>query len=232
MCCRVRGPSSHALVPGSHALSCEGSLSHALVPGSHALSCEGSLSHALVPGSHALSCEGVPAHCLLLYALHQHHPLLRLQHPQQIHIRATQPYIQDTEQDCFNAANVSSCRAAIVDMAIQNISTIWSILDPLPHTLSHNDFNPRNICLRLAPQEGSSSQPPTQGVPYPDPRRLCIYDWELACIDVPQHDLAELLAFTLAPSASKETVLELVEFYRQHLEYYSRKAFPKERWVW
>ncbi|KAL5476235.1 hypothetical protein EMCRGX_G026155 [Ephydatia muelleri] len=126
----------------------------------------------------------------------------------------------------------TDARAAIVDMAIQNISTIWSILDPLPHTLSHNDFNPRNICLRLAPQEGSSSQPPTQGVPYPDPRRLCIYDWELACIDVPQHDLAELLAFTLAPSASKETVLELVEFYRQHLEYYSRKAFPKERWVW
>ena len=38
----------------------------------------------------------------------------------------------------------------------------------------------------------------TDGVPYTDPYTLCMYDWELAIVYIPQQDLAEFLAFTLA----------------------------------
>jgi hypothetical protein len=43
----------------------------------------------------------------------------------------------------------------------------------------HNDFTPRNLTLR---ETGTGP-------------RLCAFDWELAGIGVPQHDLAELLCF-------------------------------------
>lgn len=47
----------------------------------------------------------------------------------------------------------------------------------LPRTLIHNDFNPRNLCLRK------------NGIP-------CIYDWELCEIAPPQRDFVEFMAFT------------------------------------
>ena len=56
-----------------------------------------------------------------------------------------------------------------------------------------------------------------------------MYDWELAAVDVPQHDLAEFLAFTLQPSTPLKTWLELIEFYRQHLLYYSAMEYPQEQ---
>ena len=62
--------------------------------------------------------------------------------------------------------------------------------------------------------------------PFADPRTLCIYDWELATVDIPQHDVAEFLAFTLQPSTPLTTRLELVEFYLQHLQYYSGQEYP------
>lgn len=70
---------------------------------------------------------------------------------------------------------------------------------------------------------------PTDRLPYADPRTLCMYDWELATVDVPQHDLAEFLAFTLQPLTPLKTWLELVEFYRQHLLYYSAIQYPQEQ---
>ena len=75
----------------------------------------------------------------------------------------------------------------------------------------------------------TTADAPTSGVqftPYADPRTMCMYDWELATVDVPQHDLAEFLAFTLQPSTPLKTWLELMEFYRQHLQYYSGKECP------
>ena len=71
--------------------------------------------------------------------------------------------------------------------------------------------------------------PPTDRVPYTDPRTLCMYDWELATVDVPQHDLAEFLAFTLQPLTPLKTWLELIEFYRQHLMHYSGIEYPQEQ---
>lgn len=48
--------------------------------------------------------------------------------------------------------------------AIENISFVWHALEAAPRTLIHNDFNPRNLCLRVDSAGG---------------RRLCAYDWEL-----------------------------------------------------
>src|SRR5439155_14343995 len=63
-------------------------------------------------------------------------------------------------------------------------------LDAAPQTLIHNDFNPRNICLK----------------PAADGWRLCAYDWELAAIGTPARDLAELLCFVAPDDVSRATV--------------------------
>lgn len=75
----------------------------------------------------------------------------------------------------------------------------WGRLEAMPRTLIHNDFNPRNIGIR-----GSGSD-----------ARLCAYDWELATIHVPQHDIAELLAFVLSPAADAREVEHYVELHRR-----------------
>ena len=124
------------------------------------------------------------------------------------------------------------------------------MIESAPHTLIHNDCTPRNSCIRHAKHLPNSSGPffSTQhgsisdnsdsttsaansddSVPFQDPRTLCIYDWEMAAIGVPQWDVVEFLSFTLLPSASREVWLNLLEFYRQHLEYYSGNQFPAKK---
>lgn len=78
----------------------------------------------------------------------------------------------------------------------------YAEIDRMPKTLIHNDFNPRNICFRK-----------TDGGPV-----LCAYDWELATIHLPQHDLAELLTMTLQPSVTPEEIDHYVEVHRLALE--------------
>jgi aminoglycoside phosphotransferase (APT) family kinase protein len=85
----------------------------------------------------------------------------------------------------------------------------------MPKTLIHNDFNPRNIAFRR------SSQEPV----------LCAYDWELATLHLPQHDLAELLVFTLTDKASQEEVKEYADYHRQMLEQASGTRIGKEQWL-
>ena len=86
---------------------------------------------------------------------------------------------------------------------LMNFSKILNKLERYPKSVSHNDCNPRNVCLRKDPN--------------PDKSHLCVYDWELAYIHVPQHDIAEFLMFTLSESTTKEEILEYVEYYRQKL---------------
>ncbi len=124
-----------------------------------------------------------------------------------------------------------------MEKAIANIPQIWALLYTAPHTMIHNDCNPRNICLRKvrAPsvppsQPPAPTQPSASGLlPYSNRQTLCMYDWELATIAVPQRDVAEFLAFTLQPSVSETTWRELVEFYRQHLQYYSNRDLQADR---
>jgi hypothetical protein len=75
----------------------------------------------------------------------------------------------------------------------------WGRLAALPRTLIHNDFNPRNIGIR-----GTGAD-----------ARLCAYDWELATIHVPQHDVAELLTFVLGDRIDRNEVEHYIELHRR-----------------
>ena len=78
----------------------------------------------------------------------------------------------------------------------------WPEVLAHPHTLVHNDFNPRNVALRRVPQ----------GL------RLCAFDWELAGRGLPQRDLAEFLCFVAGSRAGDSTTIAaLVESHRSAL---------------
>ena len=87
----------------------------------------------------------------------------------------------------------------------------WAELVAMPRTLVHNDFNTRNIALR----KGGG---------------LVAYDWELATVQVPQRDLADLLAHVLGPDARTESVDHFLEFHRRALESATGATFDAEVW--
>jgi aminoglycoside phosphotransferase (APT) family kinase protein len=78
----------------------------------------------------------------------------------------------------------------------------WERIEATPRTLIHNDFNPRNLCIRDAEQE----------------RRLCLYDWELATYHVPQRDLAEFLAYVFPSGTGPDRYVRYVDFFRSELQ--------------
>ena len=129
-------------------------------------------------------------------------------------------------------------RVQLMDKAITNLHGIMNVVNSAPQTMIHNDCNPRNMCLRfpkptLSDLGGDSNEKLQKSnecsLPYADCRMLCLYDWELATIDVPQHDVAEFLSFVLQPSTPLSTWLELVDFYRKHLQFYSRVDYPLDK---
>jgi hydroxymethylglutaryl-CoA reductase (NADPH) len=94
-------------------------------------------------------------------------------------------------------------------------------IDVMPKTLIHNDFNPRNMAFRRqASLEGQEKGSLT----------LCAYDWELATINIPQHDLAELLVFTLQPDFNPEDVEMYIEQHRLELEVLTEKKIDAQQW--
>lgn len=97
---------------------------------------------------------------------------------------------------------------------IEDIGGWWSELQDMPRTLIHQDFNPRNIAFRH-----DRSGP-----------RLCVYDWELATLGVPQRDLVELLCFVLPPGCSADVIGDCVEHHRAALEQATGKAIDKSEW--
>ncbi len=98
---------------------------------------------------------------------------------------------------------------------VEEVDSRWQRLDEMTRTLTHNDFNSRNIALR---REGKEM-------------RLCAYDWELATVGVPQHDLAEFLCFVLAPGADRREVFHYLEFHRAELEREARVKIDPNEWV-
>nr|WP_298141811.1 phosphotransferase [uncultured Pseudomonas sp.] len=97
---------------------------------------------------------------------------------------------------------------------VNGIGDWWADIERMPRTLIHNDFNPRNIALRNGPE----------GL------RLCAYDWELATLHLPQHDLAELLGFTLIAPVQPATVQHYLELHRLELQRHSCQAIDPEQW--
>ena len=70
----------------------------------------------------------------------------------------------------------------------------------MPQTLVHNDCNPRNLVIRNR-----------DGAP-------ALFDWELATIDVPQRDVAELLCFMLPPNSTVADIANWLGLHRRGLE--------------
>jgi hypothetical protein len=97
---------------------------------------------------------------------------------------------------------------------VATIPAWWPVLESLPRTLIHNDFNSRNIAIRRTG----------------DGFRLAAYDWELATLGAPQRDLAELLSFTLPSDAAPETVDACVERHRRALEHHAGVRLPADLW--
>ncbi len=87
---------------------------------------------------------------------------------------------------------------AVCSKLVETLGEWYPPRDALPHTLVHNDLNPRNACFR-------------------DDGRALVYDWELAMVDLPQRDLVELLTFTLRPGLERAAVDSLIERHRAHL---------------
>ncbi len=109
------------------------------------------------------------------------------------------------------------CGTEITSIQEQLVETLpwwWARLHGMPATLIHNDFNPRNIILRTG---------------YSSPR-LCIFDWELAAVGVPQHDLAELLCFIWQPEMSAESLAEIVDTHRQALSIATGRNIDNAEW--
>lgn len=97
---------------------------------------------------------------------------------------------------------------------IDSVEKWWLELSSMGQTLIHNDFNPRNIAIT-----GTEASP-----------QLCIFDWELATIQVPQHDLAEFLTFVTGESTSAEDIADYVELHRSTLSSLIGSDLDKESW--
>ncbi|MCJ8169131.1 phosphotransferase [Atopomonas sediminilitoris] len=97
---------------------------------------------------------------------------------------------------------------------VAGVGDWWQDIEAMPRTLIHNDFNPRNIALRQTDGE----------------MRLCAYDWELATLHLPQHDLAELLCFTLDTPEDSREVEHYLELHRQQLARASGQSIDPAQW--
>ncbi len=109
---------------------------------------------------------------------------------------------------------VKSAHASRYHQLVESLPEWWAAIERLPRTLIHNDFNPRNIAFRQV--DGA--------------RRLCVYDWELATIHLPQHDLAELLIFTLGPDATLDQVRAFVEQHRLDVSAAAGRDLDADDW--
>lgn len=92
---------------------------------------------------------------------------------------------------------------ALQSKFIGRIGQWWNELATMPGTLIHNDYNPRNLGFR---REAGGS------------KVVCAFDWELARIGIPQHDLAELLCFVLPGNAGADQLSHWLDFHRTELE--------------
>jgi len=97
---------------------------------------------------------------------------------------------------------------------IESLADWWPRLNAQPRTLIHNDFNPRNLVLRES--EGGYA--------------LCAFDWELATIGPPQHDLAELLCFVSHEETGRADLERRVDGHRRALELATGLPVDRDAW--
>lgn len=111
---------------------------------------------------------------------------------------------------------------------IDRIADWRPALDAAPHTLIHNDFNPRNICLK--PAENGPVPPKRSTGPREGGWRLCAYDWELAAIGTPMRDLAEFLCFVAPADTARGSVEDRIDRHARRFAETSGVAIDRAAW--
>lgn len=121
-------------------------------------------------------------------------------------------------------------RTRLVKSFIDNLDRVWQLIESFPRTLVHYDFTPRNVCIRK--REMTMNDKQSKFITESKLRRVsCVYDWEMATIHAPHHDVVEFLAFVL-PAKSDITVrTNFVRFYQEQLETFSGRAFDSEQFM-
>lgn len=84
---------------------------------------------------------------------------------------------------------------AVINRFIDGIHTEFARVEKR-RTLTHNDYCDRNICA--------------------DRQRICIFDWELACYQNPEHDIIELLISVMSDMTDND-VASALGYYRSRL---------------
>lgn len=100
-------------------------------------------------------------------------------------------------------------KTAVINDFIDNIHTEFGVVANR-RTLTHNDYCNRNI--------------------YADDKRICIYDWELACYQNPEHDIIELL-ISLMTDMSDSDVTAALTYYKDKLSRLTGIAFSDKEYA-
>jgi hydroxymethylglutaryl-CoA reductase (NADPH) len=80
----------------------------------------------------------------------------------------------------------------------------------IPNTIIHGDLSSRNIAIKK-----QSSQ-------------ACIYDWELAVVNIPHRDIVEFLSFVLQENFAKEELFKYLNFHYECVK--NNYTVSKEEW--
>ncbi|SFD26921.1 hypothetical protein [Pseudoalteromonas denitrificans] len=106
----------------------------------------------------------------------------------------------------------------ILDDFLNPSSNYLTDMAQFPMTLTHNDFNTRNIALRIKNSKKADNSHDYQ---------LVTYDWELACYQNPQRDLVEFLIYALPVITEPESYQCYVNYYIEKLEENTGKDFDR-----
>ncbi|XP_078356644.1 uncharacterized protein LOC144641508 [Oculina patagonica] len=122
-------------------------------------------------------------------------------------------------------------RTRLVNSFIDNLDRVWQVIESFPRTLVHYDFTPRNVCIRKEEIAMDDKQNNHFITDSKLSRISCIYDWEMATIHAPQHDVVEFLAFVLPAKCDVTTRTNFVRFYQEQLETFSGRTFDSEQFM-
>ena len=118
----------------------------------------------------------------------------------------------------FNQLNKRDYLDGNLSLCFQKVDRIindWKLEKPQVFglkTLVHNDFNSRNIAIRKTGE-------------------VCIYDWELAILNVPQRDVFEFLAFTFELNFNEDEFRTLTEFHYELVLEYNASSYTYLEYV-
>ena len=98
---------------------------------------------------------------------------------------------------------------------IRTLPEWWGRIDVLPKTLIYNDAQIRNLAVR----NGAG------------PRRLVLFDWECASIQLPQRDIVEFLSYAIGEGITDVDIVNFLEEARAELARLGRREIDRRAWL-